>query len=213
VNGYVWREAIPSDHVCVSPDTRTKTAQENTLAAGRRNPAGAYGPNTCVNGYVWREAYNGDVVCVTPDRRTLAHNDNAQAASRRATSTGSSSTPCYHNDGVGTGNVLKGSPLRYGKGDSPYLGARWDSCAHTVTLVFDGFIHHEEFHVLVNGKQHDYKGAAGDRQVVFPDSDFGAGDAIFAVQSCDKSTFGSDDCTAYSPNVKLPIKVGRISQS
>jgi hypothetical protein len=83
--GYVWREADAKDHVCVTPDVRSRTAQENQLAASRRDPnGGPYGPDTCLQGYVWREAYPDDHVCVTPDIRTDAANDNAAAASHEA---------------------------------------------------------------------------------------------------------------------------------
>lgn len=85
LQGWVWRQAIPTDHVCVTPETRSQTAYDNSQAAARRNPnGGPYGPNTCLNGYVWREAYPGDEVCVTPATRTQAAEDNAQAANRRA---------------------------------------------------------------------------------------------------------------------------------
>ena len=84
VSGYVWREANPSDHVCVTPDVRTRTAQENAAAASRVDPAGAYGPNSCKQGYVWRNAYQGDAVCVSPGIRDDDAADNAAAASRVA---------------------------------------------------------------------------------------------------------------------------------
>jgi hypothetical protein len=85
LQGYVWREAVPGDHVCVTPETRTQAAQDNSLAASRRSPTGgAYGPDTCLQGYVWREAVPGDHVCVTPETRTQAADDNSQAASRQA---------------------------------------------------------------------------------------------------------------------------------
>jgi hypothetical protein len=32
----VWREAVPGDHVCVTPDTRTQTAEDNNLASSRQ---------------------------------------------------------------------------------------------------------------------------------------------------------------------------------
>ena len=84
-SGYVWRGAIPSDHVCVTPRVRSLTATENARAASHRQPGGgAYGPDTCKAGYVWREAYQGDVVCVTPAVRDRTHEDNSRAASRRA---------------------------------------------------------------------------------------------------------------------------------
>jgi hypothetical protein len=34
--GYVWREARASDHVCVSPAMRTQTWEDNSRAAARR---------------------------------------------------------------------------------------------------------------------------------------------------------------------------------
>jgi hypothetical protein len=84
LNGFVWREARPTDHVCVTPDIRTQTSQDNALAASRRNPkGGAFGPDTCLTGFVWREAYDGDHVCVTPATRDEAKTDNAQAVLRR----------------------------------------------------------------------------------------------------------------------------------
>jgi hypothetical protein len=85
LEGWVWRQAIPTDYVCVTPDVRTQTAQDNAAAASRVNPnGGPYGPDTCLNGYVWREAYTNDHVCVLPATRTEAANDNAQAANRVA---------------------------------------------------------------------------------------------------------------------------------
>jgi hypothetical protein len=36
LQGYVWREAVPSDHVCVTPETRTQTAEDNNLASSRQ---------------------------------------------------------------------------------------------------------------------------------------------------------------------------------
>jgi hypothetical protein len=82
--GYVWREAIPSDHVCVSPATRSQTAFDNSQAASRRNPTGPFGSDTCIQGYVWREAFPNDHACVTPATRSQAASDNSQASSRRA---------------------------------------------------------------------------------------------------------------------------------
>jgi hypothetical protein len=77
--GYVWREANASDKVCVTPEIRAQTQEENRLAASRRSPnGGPYGPDTCLQGYVWREAFPGDVVCVPPSSRDQARRDNAR---------------------------------------------------------------------------------------------------------------------------------------
>ena len=83
VQGYVWREASPTDHVCVPPSTRTQAQQDNAQAAARRQPGGsAYGPDTCRSGFVWREAFSGDHVCVPPATRTQSQQDNSHAAER-----------------------------------------------------------------------------------------------------------------------------------
>ena len=82
-DGFVWREAIPGDHVCVTPAARAEAATENAIAGSRVDPGGAYGPNSCIAGFVWREAYRGDVVCVTSFRRTQVENENSDGPSHR----------------------------------------------------------------------------------------------------------------------------------
>ncbi|HSX63007.1 MAG TPA: hypothetical protein VLF18_22705 [Tahibacter sp.] len=82
--GYVWREASPQDHVCVTPDVRDRTRAENGAAASRVAGHGHSGPNTCHPGFVWREAFAGDLVCVPPDSRERARVDNARASQRRS---------------------------------------------------------------------------------------------------------------------------------
>lgn len=80
LQGYVWRDAFPDDHVCVTPETRAQADGDNSQAAVRRQPGGgAYGPNTCSQGYVWREARPEDHVCVSPEIRAQAAADNAEA--------------------------------------------------------------------------------------------------------------------------------------
>ncbi len=84
VEGYVWREAYPGDHVCVTPDVRKQAAADNQLADSRREPqGGAYGPDTCKPGFVWREARSQDHVCVTPEVRAQTARDNGLANARR----------------------------------------------------------------------------------------------------------------------------------
>jgi hypothetical protein len=97
LNGFVWREAVPTDHVCVTPTVRTQTQQDNSLAASRRSSTGGpFGPDTCRSGFVWREAVVGDRVCVAPATRDQARSDNFRAAERRnelRTSLGTYGTP------------------------------------------------------------------------------------------------------------------------
>jgi hypothetical protein len=81
--GFVWREATPTDHVCVSPGVRTQARDDNAHAAERVNHVNhEFGPDTCVTGYVWREATPTDHVCVTPGARTQAADDNAHGRER-----------------------------------------------------------------------------------------------------------------------------------
>jgi hypothetical protein len=82
--GFVWREAYPDDHVCVTPGIRAQTAQDNRQAASRRSPTDrAYGPDTCRQGFVWREVRPDDHTCVTPETRAQVAEDNRDAANRR----------------------------------------------------------------------------------------------------------------------------------
>src|SRR3954470_20407526 len=75
--GYVWRAASASDRVCVTPETRDRTREENA-ASPARTLANGY----CVDGYVWREAFAGDRACVTPASRATAAADNAASPAR-----------------------------------------------------------------------------------------------------------------------------------
>ena len=60
--GYVWRDAAPNDHVCVTPAERSQAAAENAAGPSHLSPTGGpYGPNTCLSGYVWRDAFGGEV--------------------------------------------------------------------------------------------------------------------------------------------------------
>jgi len=82
--GFVWREAVPGDKVCVVPPARDHARNDNALAVQRRSPnGGAYGPATCKPGYIWREATQDDRVCVSPDVRSQTHEQNRLAATRR----------------------------------------------------------------------------------------------------------------------------------
>jgi hypothetical protein len=81
---YVWRLAVPSDHVCVTENSRKQVELENRRAAERRQASGSgsYGADTCLTGYVWREAFEGDTVCVLPQRRDDVLKENARALER-----------------------------------------------------------------------------------------------------------------------------------
>ncbi len=91
--GFVWREAVADDHVCVTPATRSEAAKDNSLAANRREPhGGASGPDTCKPGFVWREVVPADHVCVTPQMRAATAADN-KLKNERATAPVTHRTP------------------------------------------------------------------------------------------------------------------------
>ena len=81
-SGFVWREASPTDLVCVPPEARNRVAQENATAAERWR-GGAEGRHSCKRAYVYREAFPGDNVCVTPESYDLAAEENALGPGRR----------------------------------------------------------------------------------------------------------------------------------
>jgi hypothetical protein len=71
--GYVWREAFPGDHVCVTPESRAQAARDN---------AGPYHAEPCRPGYVWRDAGPSDHICVPVARRSEVAEENRLAAER-----------------------------------------------------------------------------------------------------------------------------------
>jgi hypothetical protein len=80
--GFVWREAVANDHVCVTAQTRAQARADNSQAGARRAGGGASGADTCKQGFVWREATPTDHVCVTVQTRTAAADDNRHARER-----------------------------------------------------------------------------------------------------------------------------------
>lgn len=82
--GFVWREAVPNDRVCVFPERRQDAADDNAQADARRSPnGGPFGRDTCREGFVWREVTPADHVCVTPATHQKVRDDNAQAGARK----------------------------------------------------------------------------------------------------------------------------------
>jgi hypothetical protein len=78
VDGYVWRNAVDGDDVCVSPEVYALTAFDNGAAANRIAPR----TDLCIDGFAWREATFDDHVCVEPWVRQQTISDNLQAVSR-----------------------------------------------------------------------------------------------------------------------------------
>lgn len=77
--GFVWREAFPGDHVCVSGSSRAQADNDNGQAATRTEP----GSELCKAGFVWREAEPSDRICVAGSVRAQSANENRLAPQRR----------------------------------------------------------------------------------------------------------------------------------
>ena len=77
--GFVWREAFPGDHVCVTGATRSQVVSDNSQAAARKQA----GIDWCVSGFVWREAAPSDHVCVSGTVRAATWSDHTAADGRR----------------------------------------------------------------------------------------------------------------------------------
>lgn len=84
-DGYVWREAIADDRVCVTPESREQAKRDNKLRESRISPTDrTYGSDTCIPGFVWREVVPSDRVCVTPQIREQTRLENSQFENNRA---------------------------------------------------------------------------------------------------------------------------------
>lgn len=59
-SGFVWREAVPGDLVCVTPASRQTARNETDAGPGLTVP----GSTSCRSGSVWRESRPSDLVCV-----------------------------------------------------------------------------------------------------------------------------------------------------
>jgi hypothetical protein len=73
--GFVWREAFAGDYVCVTSESRSTVAHENT------DPAAA---EPCQPGTVWREARPSDHICVALARRSAVADENRLATTHVA---------------------------------------------------------------------------------------------------------------------------------
>jgi len=84
-SGFVWREAIQNDHVCVTPASREEARRDNSLRESRvSRTSHRSGPDTCIPGYVWREVVPSDHVCVLPQTRQRTKVENSHFERNRA---------------------------------------------------------------------------------------------------------------------------------
>lgn len=74
-SGFVWREAVGGDLVCVTPTSRQTARDENVLGPSRTVPGSVF----CRSGFVWRESRPSDLVCVPPTARDRVLQENYRA--------------------------------------------------------------------------------------------------------------------------------------
>jgi hypothetical protein len=111
--GFVWRDAVEGDHICVTPERRQEVADDNALASTRaaaKTPPGQRvevgtecnplfsragdppppgcnpltGQRFCNEGFVGRAATPQDTVCVTQQEADLIAQENANPNANRA---------------------------------------------------------------------------------------------------------------------------------
>lgn len=161
VQGYVWREARPSDHVCVTGAVRSQTWADNA-AAPSRWVVGPYGPHTCISGYVWREAFAGDDVCVTGAQRTEAANLNATAwyrvnPARSVYGPNTCASGYVWREADGSDYVCVSGAVRTAtRADNAAATSRWVNGAYGPHTCISGFVWREAFpadQVCVTGAQ------------------------------------------------------------
>lgn len=106
LEGFVWREAVADDRVCVTGAVRAQAADDNRQASARRDPFWAFwGVDVCRSGYVRREVTAADRVCVTPATRDQVKADNAVAPDRWVTVNLSGGSFCCGTPGIFGFNV------------------------------------------------------------------------------------------------------------
>ncbi|TDU73645.1 hypothetical protein [Streptomyces sp. KS 21] len=108
---------------------------------------------------------------------------------------------CYSRNGFPTkgGNNIGDTPPRYKFSNSPYIGARYDSCENAITVYFGGTSRTDTTHYTMHwsgdaGGWHDQKmhnGAHRMWTIEAPGNDYN-----FLVQACNGNA-----CTRWSPQI------------
>ncbi|MER7947546.1 hypothetical protein ABTY59_09185 [Streptomyces sp. NPDC096079] len=101
----------------------------------------------------------------------------------------------------GGGINIGGSPNRYKWDNSPYIGARYDRCANRVYVIYGGYraTHYNVRWVAPGGPWEQGEVGPGGQWSWPPRH----GDYNLTIQACNRSTFGSSKCTAWSPQLYL----------
>jgi hypothetical protein len=85
IEGFVWRQVNPDDHVCVLPAQHAQAAADTAASRSHLAPPLLWRqPDVCDKGFVWRQAYQDDHACVSSETRKQTAADNAAGPYRVA---------------------------------------------------------------------------------------------------------------------------------
>jgi hypothetical protein len=113
---------------------------------------------------------------------------------------------CAVRDGTAAaGQHVGGNPVRFEYGDSPYVGARYNSCEGTVKIYYGGYTNITHYNVTVNGRQRETR--AGERLVLTVPVNPGSPVSV-QVQACQLGEWvvvarKPSSCTRFSPPVTV----------
>ena len=117
---------------------------------------------------------------------------------------------CIINDGYATTGVKWGSnPPKYEYGNSPYLGAQYNSCSDVIKVYYGGYTnltHYNAIYGYGSGHQAELKPGAA---MVWTRTPYSSGDywERFAVQGCIRGTWPNPSkCTRWSPEVWVHVQ-------
>ena len=126
------------------------------------------------------------------------------AAVEPSTRTSHAST-CKINDGVATtGSPVGANPVRYEYGNSPYVGARYNSCTDVIKVYFGGYTNLTHYNVIHGSRQYELAPGPARVWTITPASwDYVV---TFRAQGCVRGDWPQPSrCTRWSPTVFVNV--------
>ena len=135
---------------------------------------------------------------------TAASIGQSAVAVEPSTRTAHTST-CKINDGVATtGSPVGANPVRYEYGNSPYVGARYNSCTDVIKVYFGGYTNLTHYNVIRGARQYELAPGPARVWMITPASwDYVA---TFSAQGCVRGDWPQPSrCTRWSPTVSVNV--------
>ncbi|MGI5284365.1 hypothetical protein ACQEVF_13620 [Nonomuraea polychroma] len=135
ISGFVWREARPSDHVCVTPAVRRQTLADNAAAASRRASSSAIRSPITIN----RDVRFGGGIPVGGWTSLTLNRDGTYKWSGHVRDSGAPSythsSVCIVRFSSGTAFVFKSSGRLHGTFESGSRNHDWNKQGHSQALA------------------------------------------------------------------------------